>query len=412
MNLFLLKLCWKNIWRNKRRTLLTVNAIAIGVTTLVWLHNYYDAFHSQLIQNIVAYRSGHLLITAKDYETTKTSHTYIASIPLIERSLKENHSIKSFTSRVNGQGMLSSSRGSANVLFKGVNPENERNTSRLSTRIVEGKFLQKGSEKQMVIGRALAKLLKVQLGAKLVVLTQGVDGSIGNELFRLTGIFDTESDMDTSLVLILEEDARALLSLGVGTAHEISILLKEGVSLTQVYQQVSASLIGTDSKVYRWQEVQKHSASTIELNESVNRILMIIILLIAALGITNSILMSILERTREFGVMLAVGTTHKELVSMVVIETLLLCLTGVVLGNFLGISTTLYFGKHGFDLNWLTKSQVVFNGGLFDTICYPVVRVNNSLFITATILLVSLVIAFIPANQIARLRAVKALRSI
>ncbi len=411
VNLFFLKLCWKNIWRNKRRTLLTVNAIGVGVMALVGLHNYYDNFHEQLIENVVSYHSGHLLITRPGYDTNKPPSLYIKNPAAIERWLHYRPEIKTFSPHILGQGMLSSPRGSASVWIKGIDPKRERRASKVASRITHGRFLEGGKGKPMVIGKQLAKMLKVKLGSKVVVMTQAVDGSIGNDLFYITGIFDTQSDLDSTEAMVREEDARALLGLPKHAVHQISVILKQDTTLEQVQRDFTAEFGGPGIQMLGWREVQKHITAMIELNKAVNRILMGVILIIAALGIINSILMSILERTREFGVMLAVGTTREEVIKMVVTETLLLIFVGLFFGNSLGILLTLYFGKFGFDLNWLTSKRLIINGALFDTVSYPTVRFSNSLLITGLILAVSFIIAFVPARQISKLRAVKALRA-
>ena len=141
-------------------------------------------------------------------------------------------------------------------------------------------------------------------------------------------------------------------------------------------------------------------------------ILMLIILSVASLGIANSILMSILERTREIGVMIAVGATRYEIVGMVVGETLILSVVGLLLGNSLGVTVTAIFGKTGFDLAWLTSQKLVIDGTIIQTISYPAIHWSNSFAITMVVIALSLCAALVPARHIARLQAVKALRPV
>ena len=150
----------------------------------------------------------------------------------------------------------------------------------------------------------------------------------------------------------------------------------------------------------------------IELNKSANRFLMIVILLVAGMGVANSILMSIMERTREFGVMSAIGTTKSEIIQMIVTETFLLAGVGVFLGNAIGILITLYFGLNGFDLRWLTQQPIVVQGTIIQTISYPTVSWQNSLYISLSILFISLVVSIVPVRHILRLKAVEALRAL
>lgn len=411
MDLFFLKLCWKNIWRNKRRTLLTVNAIGAGVMALVALRNYYDAYHEQVIHNVIRYQSGHLLITAPGYQTNNAPNSYLRNPSDIIRWIARQKEIKAFSTRVLGQGLLSSSRGSASVVFSGIDPKKERLITRFSSNIVRGSYLNTPKKKAIVVGKKLAKNLKLKLGSKVVALTQGVDGSIGNDLFHVVGIFETHSDWDKSLAFVRSEDARSLLSLPYLAIHQISIVLKEESDLGTVKAAFHQTFATPRAHMLTWMELQKPIMAMIDLNKSANHLLMLIILFVAALGIANSILMSILERTREFGVMMAIGTHKAEVIRMVVLETLLLTLIGVIAGNGMGIALTLYFGRHGFDLAWLTSHKIVIEGTIIQTINYPTVHPYNSLVITGVIVALSLLVSFIPVLHIQKLKTVEALRA-
>lgn len=409
--MYFLRLCWKNIWRNRRRTLLTVSAIGIGVMALIWLHNYYDAFHEQCIQNAIAYQSGHLLISKAGYPKEKDPHFFIRSPKKIVETLQKQTEVLSYSARVTLQGLISSSKGSANILFHGIVPEQEKNTTRFASRLIEGTFLQNPRKTRgIVMGRVLSEKLGVKVGSKVVALTQGIDGSIGNELFHVAGIFDTGSDVDGVLAFIRIEDARSLLSLPSNAIHQITVLLKGQEHISKIRFRLVTQFRGESIEVLSWMDVQKSLLAMIDLNKSANRILMMIILAVTAMGIINSILMGLFERKREFGIMLAMGTTQKEIMTLVITETLLLSLTGLLVGNILGIGLTLYFGKFGFDLRWLSENPMIVNGNVLQTVSYPAVHLQNSVLISLVILAASLFIALFPVHHVSKLSAVSALK--
>jgi ABC-type lipoprotein release transport system permease subunit len=412
MSPYFVRLCWKNIWRNKRRTLITVNAIGVGVMALVGIYNYYDSFHEQVIHNVIRYNSGHIVVTAPGFQEENLSSRYLKNTSEIEAFLAKDPRVKAVSPRVLAQGMLSSPRGSASILFTGIDPVRERKITRFGANLVEGEYLKQGSSKAIVIGKGLARLLKIKLGEKVVALTQGVDGSVGNDLFYVGGIFETQSNLDKTLAFVTLEDARTLLSLsGKHAAHQLAVVLKQESDLPLVQRRLKKVLPASEADILSWMEIQRPLMAMIELNKSANRLLMIVILFIAAMGIANSILMSILERTREFGVMMAIGTTKREVIKMVIVETLFLSVVGVVLGNVFGIGLTLYFNQVGFDLAWLTSQKIVVEGTIIQTVSYPTVQLHNSLVITLSILVLSLLVSFIPVRHIAGLNTVKALRS-
>lgn len=413
MNRYFIKLSWKNIWRNRRRTLLTINAIGFGVMALVALYNYYDGFHNQVIQNVIRYQSGHLLVTAPDYHKRMATQIVMNDPSDVDSWLKTQEEVKAFSHRVMVHGLISTAQGSANILFAGVEPEREKNVTRFSENLIQGNYFEEGIEKPIVLGSELASLLQATLGTKVVALTQGVDGSIGNELFYVSGIFETHSDFDKTMAFVRIEDARTLLSLGNQASHQLAIVLKNEEAMQSVQTGFSGRFGSSSNfQILNWKEVQKPLMAMIELNQSANRLLMFIIIFVAALGIANSILMSILERTREFGVMLAIGTTKKEVVKMVVMETLLLSLVGVALGNLLGFLVTEFFHHYGFDLAWLSSQKLVVQGTIIQTISYPEIRWNNSLLVSVIVLVLSLIVSFIPIKHVSRLNPVNALRAI
>jgi ABC-type antimicrobial peptide transport system permease subunit len=173
------------------------------------------------------------------------------------------------------------------------------------------------------------------------------------------------------------------------------VVLKEESHLPLIYDRLVKNFPKPQAETLTWKDVQRPLMALIALNKSANRLLMGIILFISALGIANSILMSILERTREFGVMLAMGTSKKEVIKMVITETVLLSLVGVFLGNILGIAVTEYFHSNGFDLKWLTSQPIMVQGTIVQTV----------------IVFLSFVVSFLPVRHVANLNVVKALRA-
>ena len=234
MDFFFVKLCWKNIWRNMRRTLLTITAIGIGVMSLVALYNYYDGFHEQVIHNVIRYHSGHLVVGEQGYFEDNTPNKFVKNPRPVYDWFVKNDKVKIWTSRILVPGMLSSAKGSANIAISGIYPAREKLVTRFSNNIIKGTYFQGNGKKPILIGQGLARLLDADIGSKLVALTQGVDGSIGNELFYVVGIFKTDSEMDKSLAFIKAQDARQLLSLPQGAVHQIAAVLNQETDLPLV----------------------------------------------------------------------------------------------------------------------------------------------------------------------------------
>lgn len=418
MSMYFLKLCWKNIWRSQRRTFITVSAIGLGVMSMVFLRNYYDSFHQQLVSNVIRYQSGHLVISATDFQKHQQPNLYIKNVEPAFQWISHREEVAAASERVFVNGLLSASQGSSNIMYMGVDPAKERKVTEFSSNIIKGEYLKEGETKGIVIGKVLSEQLKVDVGSKVVALSQGIDGSIGNELFHVTGIFESQSDADKMLAFINISDARALTAIPPEGAHQITVILKDAGNIDKMRDAYLARFpnpseeLKSDSEILSWKEIQKHILAMMELEKAVNRLIMMVILFVAALGIANSILMNIMERTREFGVMMAIGTSRKEVVGMVVVETLLLCTVGVAIGNLLAMGLTTYFGHIGFDLKWLTSANIVLGGAIVQTVSYPSIVWMNSLVVTSLIFLLAVFASIIPARHISRLSPVKALRSL
>lgn len=412
---YFISLSWRNIWRNRRRTLFTVLSTAFGVMALILLYNYYDSFHEQVVHNVIRYQSGHAIISATGYTDQVNPSLYLKNTETVDLWIRNNLNISNSSHRIFAQGLVSTARGSSNISFIGIEPDREQHITQFSRNIVRGKYLDPQHRNTLILGSKLAQILNIQLGSKVVALTQGVDGSIGNELFFVSGIFHTDSDFDKHLAFIHIDDARTLLSLPKTAVHQIPVVLKSDADIdffTATFRTWTKNFRLDQMEIFSWKDLQKPLLAMIELNKSANRLLMIIILFVASIGITNSILMSILERLKEFGVMLTLGTKKLELVLMITLETLFITSIGVALGNLFGLAATLFFGFYGFDLAWLTSQRIVVQGTIIETINYPSISWTNSFFISSMVFCLSLVVSIFPLKQITRLDPVQSLRAL
>ncbi len=413
MSLYFVKFAWKNIWRNRRRTLITIQAIALGLMALIAIHNYYDAFHEQVISNVIRFHSGHVSLAHVGYAKDNQRELYLKNPAPVLEFLRHDPSVVAFGERIWLQGLLSSAHGSASVLFGGIRPEVESHVTGYAQNMVKGTYFGRSSKATpIVLGTSLASTLGVDVGSKLVALTQGVDGSIGNELFSVSGIFHTESDADKSLAFVPLGTARSLSSVPQGALHQISVLLKSETDIQPFLNRCHAAFPPSlQIEALPWTQVQRHVVAMIELDKAVNRLLMTVILVVASLGVANAILMGLMERTREFGVMMAMGTSSWRIVKLAVAETLWLAAVGAFLGNIFGITVTEFFHWKGFDLRWLTRRNLVIDGAIIRTVNYPSIHWGNNIQVSVTILALAFVAALWPAHYMARLKVTDALRT-
>jgi putative ABC transport system permease protein len=402
-----IKIAWRNIWRNTRRTLITLGAISIGLAALIFFKGLMDGFHQQMIENSIKLHTGHIQIHRLGYQDEQLVELAMGKPEEVLSVIRKLPDIKSYTRRVNAQGLIASSDTSRGILIVGVDPQSESRVTSLKDRIVAGEYLSDTEERQILIGEKLAKILKVNLGEKIVLMTQAADGSMGADAYRVKGLFATGSqDFDKGMGFIPIKQAQELLALG-NRLSEITLILKSTKDVDRVEAEISSQLDSKQYEVLSWKEISPWLLQFIELDDASLYIIELIVFMIVALGILNTMLMSILERVREFGLMMAIGTRPQQMVGMVMLEALLLGLVSIVIGIIIGSGITQYFCIYGIDYSRWTEGLSMIP--YIDPIMYARLEWNNIIISSAIVLLTTLVAAIYPALKAAGLEPTQAM---
>jgi len=256
------------------------------------------------------------------------------------------------TPRVYGYGLVSAAHQSAGAEILGVVPNSEQKVTALHTRIVKGSYLSEQMPKGIVMGDKLATTIGVEVESEIVLLTQAADGSMGNDLYTVIGIFHTGLDeMDQGLVLMCLSSLQELLRLPPVRIHEIGIKLHDITEATTAARALGVQLNKTLAvRVRAWPELAPELADYVQFNRSITFILFFIFFLLAIIGIVNTILMAVIERTRELGMLMAVGMRPVQVVGLILAEALGLAGASLVLGGAIGVPVLWYLQVHGLDL--------------------------------------------------------------
>jgi ABC-type lipoprotein release transport system permease subunit len=404
------RLAWRNVTRNRRRTLITLAAISSGLAAVILFFGLSNGFHDQWITNSVRIYTGHVSVYAKDYRDERNLNRSIADLDELNRFIYAVPGLENTTARVHVSGLVSTARSSSMSVIRGIDPEGEARITGLRESIVEGEYLDATTERQILIGHKMAERLNASLGEKIVLMVQAADGSIGAELFYLKGIFRLGAvDLDGSLAIARIADVQNLAAMGGKVTEAVLILDSPGqatVTATQLAKELSAG----QYEVLTWDEVLPQARQMIALSNVFTYVLLVIILGVVSLGILNTMLMSIMERTREFGIMRAMGTRPGQIVSLVLLEALCLALLGTGLGIALGLGVNTLLGLQGIDLSrWSEAMDLVSS---LKPVIYPSVESANVLIAALAALLSTLLAAIYPALRAARLRPVDAIRSL
>jgi ABC-type lipoprotein release transport system permease subunit len=403
------RMAWRNVWRNFRRSVLTILAIAFGLTVLIWLVGLADGIHEQMIRNATRTVIGHLQIHKKGYHEDPDIQRALAEPEPIARMLETFPHVESYAERVKGQGLLSSAENSAGVMIMGIQPAHESRVTNIAQKTVVGEYDLPPGGMKILIGSKLAKFLKVGLGDKLVLLGQAADGSLANDLFRVSGIFTTGMpDLDRGVCYVNSEDCQKFFVIG-GKVFELAVIVDNTDNIHAVAAGLKQRLDLSEVEVMTWDEVAPDLAEFIRIDDASVYILIIIVFFVVAIGILNTMLMSIFERVREFGIMMAVGTKPRQIVWLVMLESLWIAVVSLVCGIVAGALVTQYCTTHGIDLTrFMGEMSMV--GTTLDPILYAKLTARNIIRSSVIVLFVSLGVAVYPAVKAARLQPVEAIR--
>ena len=414
----LIRLAWRNLWYNPGRTLIAMTAIGFGYTMLLFVACLMAGLRQQMVESGTDLLLSDIEVHAREYYPDRPVQLTLGGrkgteVGALVATIAADRRVQAASPRAYAYGLVSALHQSAGAELLGVVPETEQKISVLQTRIVKGRYLSGQIPKGIVIGDELATTIGVEVGSEIVVLTPAADGSMGNDLYTVAGLFHTGLDsMDRSLVVMPLASLQELLRLPPGRIHEVGIKLHDITQATATAAALEGQLSGSfPVRVMAWPELAPELDDYIQFNRRVTFILFFIFYLLSAMGIVNTMLMALIERTREFGVLMAVGMRPVEVVGLIMAEATSLAVVSLVLGAAVGIPVLWYLQVHGLKLggdgNTISLAGIVVGPlwyGRQDFAAYS--QAALGLAVTA------LAAALYPALRAARLRPAEALRKV
>lgn len=402
-----LKIAWRNIIRNKYRSLITIMAVSFGLAALIFIRAFVDGGDCQMVENYTNLVTGHLQIHLQGFQKKMGLDRSIDDPQEIIKTIKKEPRIQAISQRIKDYALISSAEHSSGVLLMGIDPENEPEVTYLNQRIRRGGHLSIDKNEGIVLGKDLAEILNVDLGDKVVIMAQGSDGSLASAAYRLCGILDSGAEeIDKGLALITLKAAQELLVME-GKISEIAIRINSVYKADLTANNLKQKINTEKFEILTWKEISPITAQWLEFDRAFVNAILFIVLLVVASGILNTILMSVLERIREFGIMLALGTKRSQVILMVGLESAILGLIGIVCGSFLGSVLSIYFGKQGINL---AKFAHAFEAYYTGSVIYPRLSVGYVFLFSLVVLLVSIIVSLYPAWKAANLKPVEAIR--
>lgn len=400
------KIAWRNLWRNKRRSLIVQISIIVGVVVLILIDSLSMGFIKQMVDLQVTTQISHIQIHKLGFNDDKVIKNYMPNPDTIEDVLKKSSFVKAFSKKVIMFGLVNSANSSTGAIIAGVEPNMEQHVTIIKKSIIKGKYLT-GQKHQIVIGDKMAEKLEVGLDDKIVLMTNSLDGTASSELFRVIGIFSTgTSEFDKSEVFISLGEAQSMAVIG-SNVNEFAVIT-DNPDKTQIYKtELLKSIDKNKYEVLTFQELAPLFVSLLDSYKSMIYIVYAIIATAALFGIINTMLMSVFERIQEIGVLMAIGMKNMKIFKMIIYEALLLGFVGSVVGIVVGLALYYPLSENGLNLG-------IFAQGLgsmgMSAIVYPQLSIGlliNSLLIMP---LTAVVGAIYPAIKALRLQATEAMR--
>lgn len=401
-------LAWRNVWRNPRRSILTMLAVAFSSTLLVFMLSFQFGSYEDMINASVKLNTGHLQVQAKGYIDKKEMRKVVPDPGDVIAALEKLPGITGISPRGEAFALAAGARRTRGVMVMGVNPDREKEVSTLPGQIRKGEYLKKGDHNVAVIGTLLAERLRVGLGDELTLLGQARDGSVAATIVTVTGIYRAGIDaFDRSTLQIPLTDFDEVFAME-GAVHSVVVAVDRLRTAGRVGKTARTLPALAGLSVLGWEEIMPGLKQSIQMDLVSGIIMYLVLIIVVAFSILNTFLMSIFERTREFGVLMAIGTRPGRLVRMMLAESMLMTSLGLGLGMLLGAGITLCFSVYGINLGG--AGEILAEFGISGRL-YPRLSLISLFSGPLLVLVITFFTALYPALRIPGLKPVEALRA-
>ncbi len=402
----LFRLAFRNIFRQRRRTVLTTMSMTAGYVLCTFAISMQYGSYGGGIEFFVRDHTTHVQVHRGDYlKRPKLQKTISDPTPLIER-LSSDPFVESFTLRVFAPAIAYSNDKSSPAYIQGVDPERERATTTLEEKVSDGGYFSPKPDAdgyfEAMIGRGIADLLGIGVGDELILISSGADGSIANDIFIVSGLIGDQRSPDRLNVYLPLRGAQQFLSMG-SRVHQIGIMLQNN-SRTIEYSDSLQAGIDPDLTADPWQRVQESFYKTMVADMQGMYVTLGIIVLIVCIGVLNTVLMSVLERTREFGVLRAIGTKPLNIARMVFLENLMLSTMSCLIGFLIALPLLLWLSNVG-----IVMPEPIDIGGVMMSHMKGEFSARAFLIPLAFVVVTALIVCIPPGLRAARVSPVKAM---
>ncbi len=400
------KIAFRNIFRQKRRSTLTALTMLGGFVLAAVAIGWADGAYNHIINMFTRNRLGHIQIHAKGYLDKPSLYNNIDHVEKLGKRIMQVEGVEAWSPRLYSAGLASVGEKSTAVRIIGVDPERENTATHFDRKVVEGTSLSLNPAGEVLLGKGLARTLHAKTGDEVIIVSQAADGSLANDLYRMTGIIESGDDAQDSMAFYLHlADAQELLVMEE-RVHEMIIIVDSLNKVRVLSREITKAIQRPDLVVAPWQEFAKSFYTAMKADKMGNWIMIFIIILIVAIGVLNTVLMSVLERQREYGLLKAMGTRPRQILCLVLYEVNIIAIFSIVTGSGLAYLANNWLSRHGISL-----SEPFSYGGMTFKTMYAEVNLKSFLIPTLAVLATAVLVSLLPALKAARTDPAKTMRN-
>lgn len=403
----IISIAWRNIWRNKLRSLVVMLAVMLGLFGILFMIAISNGMVEQKIDASIRNEISHIQIHLPEFMHDQSLPFSMDSTDRMEAEISAIPGVKAVASRIRAMAMASTAATGAGVMVNAIDPDKEKTVTKISSFITEGDyFVTKGRSAPIVISQKLSTKLKAKIGSKIVITIQHTSGELAYGLFRVSGIYKTSNALyDEPNIFVKKEDLIALTGYEPGKASEIAILLNNAELTDPVTKELKSKYPGLS--VLSWKELEPILVAMRSMMEQMAYLLLIVILVAMAFGIINTMMMSVLERTRELGMLMAVGMNKRKVFLMIMLETIFLALVGTFFGIAVSATTIHFTGINGINFAAWAEGYEAFG---YSALVYPELYLDFYIGMTVLVIITSIISSVYPARKALRFNPAVAIR--
>ena len=400
-------LAWRNLWRNYRRTVVMIAAITVGVWAMIFMTALMRGMVNEMVRDGIESLPGHVQVHHPEFRDDPGINKLL---PQADSAITERFDAAGFrawASRIKVPAVVSSEYDSRGVTLFGIDPAREREITFVAEGIVAGRFLQDAADPGVVIGRKLADVLETEPGKRIVLMSQDPENDIADRGFRIVGLFDAKLEAyEESMLFVGKETAQKMLWL-TDRVNEVVVLGDDYRNVGPLYARV-LDLAGPGVEVLPWNELDAYLGSMLAVMDGFVLVWMIVIFLALSFGLVNTLVMAVFERVREIGLMLALGMRPSSILGQIIVESLLLLVMGLMLGNLLAWGSIEPL-RGGIDISIVGQGMEMFGAS---SVLYPQLNLEDVLLANVVVLVLGFLASLSPAWRASRYEPIEAITKV